>query len=180
MKTKAITAIAAAIAIAVAGATAAAAQPPAHGSLAARFAYLSKQTSNQCTLNGAVVMRMPSDARLQGSCCFPMDRRAYDDQIRTLARYASLGVVPADPYDMSVRLAQRLLGYQSIRLTASQQRIYDAAIPLSTPRGPCCCQCWRAEAFAGQAKFLIARHGFSAHQIAAIWSAEEGCGGPED
>lgn len=179
MNKKTITAIAAALAVA-GGATVATAQPPAHGSLAARFAYLSKQTSNQCTLNGAAVMRMPSDARLQGSCCFRMDRHAYDDQIRKLARYASLGVVPRDPYDVAISLVQRLLGYQSIRLTRSQQRIYNAAIPLSTTRGPCCCQCWRAEAFAGQAKFLIARRGFSAHQIAAIWSTEEGCGGPED
>ena len=179
MNRKTITAISAALAIA-AGTTAAAGQPPAHGSLAARFAYLSMQTSNRCTLTGAVVMLMPSDARLQGSCCFPMDRRAYNDQIRKLARYAHLGVVPTDPYDVSVSLAQRLLGYQSIRLTGPQQRIYNAAIPLSTTRGPCCCQCWRAETFAGQAKFLIARHGFSARRIAAIWSAEEGCGGPED
>jgi len=109
-----------------------------------------------------------------------MDRRSYDDQIRKLTRYANLAVVPKDPYDIPVTLAQRLLGYRSIRLTGSQQRIYNAAIPLSTTRGPCCCQCWRAEAFAGQAKFLIAHHGFSAAQIAAIWSTEEGCGGPED
>lgn len=179
MKRTTITAIAAALAIA-AGATAAAAQPPAPGSLAARFAYLSTQTSNRCTLTGAAVMHMHSGARLQGSCCFPMDRRAYDDQLRKLMRYANLAVIPRDPYDIPVSLAQRLLGYQSIRLTGSQHRTYNAAIPLSTTRGPCCCQCWRAEAFAGQAKFLITHNGFSARRIAAIWSAEEGCGGPED
>jgi len=179
MSTKSITAVAAALAI-TAGGAAAAAQPPAHGSPAARFAYLSTQTSNHCTLTGAAVMHMPTHARLQGSCCFPMDRHSYNDQIRKLARYADLGVVPRDPYDIPVSLAQRLLGYRSIRLTPTQQQIYRAAVPFSTTRGPCCCQCWRADAFTGQAKFLITRDSYSARQIAAIWSAEEGCGGPED
>jgi hypothetical protein len=179
MKKTTITTIAAAVAIA-GSATVAAAQPPAQGSPAARFAYLSKQTSNRCTLTGAAVMHMQSSARLQGSCCFPMDRAAYDNQIGRLARYERLAVVPKDPYDIPVSLAQRLLGYQSLRLTRTQQRIYNAAVPLSTTRGPCCCRCWRAEAFAGQAKFLIARESFSARQIGALWSAEEGCGGPED
>jgi len=155
------------------------AEPPARGSLAARFTYLSRQNSNRCTLDGTAVMQMPSGARLQGSCCVLMDRPAYDDQIRKLRGYADVRFVPRDPYDISVGLAKELLGYESIRLAPAQQRIYDRAKPLSSTGGPCCCQCWRAEAFDGQAKYLITRRSYSSHEIAAVWSAEEGCGGPE-
>ena len=155
------------------------ADPLAASSLAARFAVLRTAHSNRCGMPASVLYLMSAKARLQGACCFPMDYRAYVDQRRGLSRrYASVGVIPKDPYDFPVSLAVRLVSYQSIRLTPAQQRIYNRAKPLSTTKGPCCCRCWRWTAFGGQAKYLITRQHYSAKQIADVWSTEEGCGGP--
>jgi len=74
----------------------------------------------------------------------------------------------------------RLIGYQSIQLSSTEQQTYNRAKPLSTTKGPCCCPCWRWTAFGGQAKYLITRRHYSARQIADVWSFEEGCGGPSD
>ena len=82
------------------------------------------------------------------------------------------------PVDVPVALARRLLAYRSITLTPAQHRIYNRATPLSETKGPCCCPCWRWDAFEGQAKYLITRRRYSAKQIAEVWSDEEGCGGP--
>lgn len=160
-------------------ATTRAAEPLASPSLAARFAVLRNRHSNRCGMPASVLRQMSRSARLQGACCFPMDYRAYVEQRRELSRrYADVGVIPKDPYDIPVSLAVRLVGYRSIRLTPAQRRIYTRAKPLSTTKGPCCCPCWRWTAFGGQAKYLITRRHYSAKQIGDLWSAEEGCGGP--
>lgn len=152
--------------------------PLAASSLAARFAVLRNRHSNRCGMPASALSLMPARARLQGSCCFPMDSHAYVEQRRELSRrYAAVDVIPKDPYDIPVSLAVRLVGYQSIRLTPAQKRTYNHAKPLSVTKGPCCCPCWRWSAFSGQAKYLIARRHYSARQVAAVWSAEEGCGG---
>src|SRR5213075_824086 len=57
---------------------------PTPDSLRARFAFLSHQTSNRCTLQPAEVMKMAPTARLQGSCCAPMAYADYVKQIRGL------------------------------------------------------------------------------------------------
>lgn len=156
-----------------------AADPLAASSLEARFAVLRTAHSNRCGMPASVLYLMSAKARLQGSCCFPMDYRAYVEQRRELSRrYAGVDVIPKDPYDIPVSLAVRLVSYQSIRLTPAQQRIYTQAKPLSTTKGPCCCRCWRWTAFGGQAKYLITRRHYSAKQIGDVWSTEEGCGGP--
>ena len=143
-----------------------------------RFDFLRRQHSNRCGMPASALNAMAPDARLQGSCCFPMDFRSYVNQVRDLKRYAAVALIPKDPYDIPVSLGKRLTGYQSIKLTAKQQRIYNRAKPLSTTKGPCCCPCWRWTAFGGQAKYLISRRAYSAQQIAEVWSLEEGCGGP--
>lgn len=147
--------------------------------LADRFAVLSHAHSNRCGMPASALDSMPPGSRLQGACCFPMDYRSYVNQVRELnRRYADVDVIPKDPYDISVSLANRLIGYQAIKLTPAQQRTYERAKPLSATKGPCCCPCWRWTAFGGQAKYLIIRRHYSARQIADVWSAEEGCGGP--
>ena len=156
-----------------------AAEPLGASSLAARFAVLRNRHSNRCGMPASALHLMPAGAHLQGSCCFPMDYRAYVEQRRELSRrYTAVGVIPKDPYDIPVGLAVRLVSYESIRLTPAQQRIYNHAKPLSKTKGPCCCPCWRWSAFGGQARYLITRRHYSARQVAHVWSAEEGCGGP--
>jgi hypothetical protein len=161
-------------AAAIAAATAAAPAP----SLGARFAMLSHAHSNQCGMPPSALNGMAAGSRLQGSCCFPMDFRSYVNQIRGLTRYGSVAVIPKDPYDVPVSLAKRLIAYESIKLTADEQRTYNRAKPRSETKGPCCCPCWRWTAFGGQAKYLITHRHYSAKQIAQVWSLEEGCGGP--
>ena len=146
--------------------------------VADRFAYLASARSNRCALDAAELQRMPSGERLQGSCCFPMDRARYEQQLRGLRAYRRTGVVPQDPYDVAVRLAKRLLGFREIQLSGTERAVYDRAAEISSLGGPCCCPCWRWQAFEGQARFLIARRHFSAARVARLWDLEEGCGGP--
>jgi len=158
-----------------------AAAPLSRSALATRFAVLRHAHSNRCGMPASALDAMPARAHLQGSCCFPMNFRSYVQQRRELARqYANVDVIPNDPYDIRVSLAKRLLAYQAITLTPEQQEIYNRAAPLSATKGPCCCPCWRWTAFGGQAKYLITLRGYSAKQIADVWSLEEGCGGPRD
>jgi hypothetical protein len=148
-------------------------------SLRARFAVLSQAHSNRCGMPASAIAAMHASARLQGACCFPMNYGSYVAQVRELhQRYATVDVIPNDPYDIPVSLAKRLIGYQRIHLTLTEQRVYKLAVPLSDTNGPCCCPCWRWTAFGGQAKYLIARRGYTSRQIADVWSLEEGCGGP--
>lgn len=157
------------------------AQPTRTGappSLRARFDFLSKQTSNSCGLQPAEVMKMASSKRLRGSCCAPMDYAQYVKQIHGLNAYQDVAEIPQDPYNVSVGLAKRLLGFdKTIELTAAQQAVYNHAMKLSEEGGPCCCQCWRYAAFRGQAKELIDRRRYTAAQIAEVWDLEDGCGG---
>ena len=154
------------------------AAPLSSRSLQARFAYLRMQHSNRCGMPASALKTMAASARLQGSCCFPMNDAAYVKQRHDIRRYADVSVIPQDPYDVSVRLAKRLTSYGRIKLTPAEQLTFNRAKPLSDTKGPCCCRCWRWTAFAGQAKYLIARLKYTAPQVADVWSVEEGCGGP--
>lgn len=144
-----------------------------------KFEFLSKQGSNQCGLiGGEIVSAMADSDRLQGSCCSPMDLHAYQEQVGGLKKYSKLNMVPKDPYDISVSLAKELLGYQEgIQLTEKEQGIYNEAVKMSAEGGPCCCRCWRWNAFEGQAKKLIRDESFTSEQIAELWGLEDGCGG---
>jgi hypothetical protein len=153
-------------------------QAPADDSLRARFRLLSRQTSNNCALQPAGVMQMAPSARLQGSCCAPMDYAEYVKQIHGLGAYTSVPEIPRDPYNVQVGLAQKLFGYdRQLTLDAAQQAVYKQAMKLSDEGGPCCCRCWRYAAFRGQAKELIERRRYTAKQIAEVWDLEDGCGG---
>jgi hypothetical protein len=143
-----------------------------------RFAVLRNRHSNQCGLQAASLATLPSSGRLQGACCSPMNLAHYKQQLGGLKNYRAVPLVPTDPYDVSVRLAARLIAYdRSIQLGEPEQRVYDQAARLSQDHGPCCCHCWRWSAFAGQAKKFILERRFSAAEIAAIWGLENGCGG---
>lgn len=149
--------------------------------LRARYAVLSKQHSNQCGLRASSLETLAEDGRLQGACCSAMEYVQYRRQMQGLKRYGAVPEIPKDPYDVSVSLAKRLIGYRTaITLDSSQQAIYDRATELATEHGPCCCHCWRWDAFEGQAKFLIARRNYASNQIAQLWDLENGCGGGRD
>ena len=87
---------------------------------------------------------MSDDARIQGSCCSPMDLHHYQEQIEGLKKYSDIPQIPSDPYDVPVKLAKELFEYQkTIQLTPDQQFMYDQAMQISEEGGPCCCRCWR-------------------------------------
>ncbi len=152
-------------------------ETPPDSDLRAKFAALSGAHTNFCA--GSQYLSSKSDGeRLQGSCCSPMEFHGYVEQVNGLKKYSDISQIPSDPYDIPASLAKELLGYkETIQLTSEQQRLYDEAMKMSHEGGPCCCKCWRWDAFEGQAKFLITQYNFSAAQIAEVWDLEDGCGG---
>jgi len=143
-----------------------------------RFDFLRRQHSNRCGMPASALNAMAPGARLQGSCCFPMDFRSYLNQVRDLKRYAAVALIPKDPYDITAGLAQQLLRYDShVALSRGQQRQYERAMSMSAEKGPCCCQCWRWNAFRGLSKFLIAHDRWQPRQLAALIGMLDGCGG---
>ncbi|MDE1854919.1 MAG: hypothetical protein KGH57_01180 [Candidatus Micrarchaeota archaeon] len=144
--------------------------------LSSRFATLSQAHTNLCALP-TFVDSLSNGSYLQGSCCSYMNFTSYVEQVNALHNYSGVSAVPKDPYNISVSLAKRLLGYQNLSLTSGQQAVFDSAMQMSQP---CCCHCWRWFAFAGQAKYLIVNYNFGAAQIAKVWGLEDGCGGPLD
>lgn len=155
-------------------------ETPPDSDLRTKFAALSGVHTNLCA--GPQYISSKSDGeRLQGSCCSAMDFHGYVEQINGLKKYSDISQIPSDPYDIPVSLAKELLGYkESITLTVEQQQLYDEAMKMSHEGGPCCCKCWRWDAFEGQAKFLITQYNFSAAQIAEVWDLEDGCGGADN
>lgn len=145
----------------------------------ARFTFLAAQHSNNCGLKPNSVERKPPTMRLQGACCSAMDQAHYQSQVRGLRAYAALAEVPPDPYDISVRLAQRLLTLgQRIRLRGSAQGTYERAMAMADEHGPCCCRCWRWEAFRGLSKYLIVRRDWRPVKVSTLIDLLDGCGGP--
>ena len=148
------------------------------GVMKARFAVLVDRHTNECALRAQDVNTLAVKGRLQGSCCTPMAFHHYEQQIRGLTAYRRVGQIPRDPYDIPVGQARQLLAYdKQIALAPAQQAIYKRAITLAHEHGPCCCRCWRWTAFEGQARYLTARQGWSASQVAKVWDLEDGCGG---
>ena len=144
-----------------------------------RFEFLAGQSSNSCTLDPVVLERMPSTMRLQGSCCSPMNLSAYRMQVKGLLAYQRVWQIPRDPYDIPVVLAKRLLAYdRALSLSVAQARVYERAMRSSREQGPCCCHCWRWDAFRGLSKYLIIERGWRAHAIATVIDLLDGCGGP--
>lgn len=144
----------------------------------AEFAYLSKQNSNSCGLDPTTVQGYADTARIQGSCCNPMDWTHYQQQVHGLLAYGTVSMIPRDPYDISARLAKQLFAYEgSIHLTTAQQRVYDGAMQITPEKGPCCCKCWRWHAFKALSQYLILHKHYSARQVARVISLVDGCGG---
>ncbi len=123
------------------------------------------------------IPNMSADARLQGSCCSPMDLHRYGEQVEGLKAYAHIEIIPPDPYDIPAPLAARLIQFYDTDLSVEQQKAYDYAMANSNEGGPCCCPCWRWRVYGGLAKHLIRDQGFSGEQIAQIWDLSDGCGG---
>ena len=143
----------------------------------ARFTYLAGQ-SNRCDLDWREIGSMPSDQRLQGSCCQAMDDTHYRRQVTALRRSRAVALVPRDPFDISVALAKRLLHLRAqVKLTPAQQGTYRQGMADSPEHGPCCCHCWRWQAFSGLGKYLVAERHWPAHRLAALIGDLDGCGG---
>jgi hypothetical protein len=149
-----------------------------------RFTVLSKASTDYCSNIGnrpaisADMATMAQDSYLEGSCCSPMDMTQYQQQIHALKAYAHISQIPADPYNVSVSLANTLLHYdESMQLTPAQQAIYNQAATMTDDHGWCCCQCWAWYVHSGLAKYLITTQHFSAAQVATVINAEDCCGG---
>ena len=82
-----------------------------HAALHSRFDSLSQRGNVECSVQFEnSIATMPGDARLQGSCCAPMDETRYRQQIDGLKKYSDIAEVPPDPYDISAPLAHKLMG----------------------------------------------------------------------
>jgi hypothetical protein len=146
--------------------------------LRARFEHLSAHGNSNCSRQFMMsIPTMPADARLQGSCCSPMEFHRYGEQIEGLKAFADIDVIPVDPYDIPAPLAAKLMQFYEISLSATQQASYDYAMQHSKEGGPCCCPCWRWVVYGGLAKHLIRDRNFGGEQIARIWDLSDGCGG---
>lgn len=149
--------------------------------LRARFDHLSQNGNSNCSPQFMKSIRaMPAEARLQGSCCSPMNFHRYGEQVEGLKGFAEIELIPADPYDIPAPLVTQLMELYGAPLSPKQQAAYDYAMENSDEGGPCCCGCWRWATYGGLAKHLIRDKGFSGEQIATIWDLSDGCGGDGD
>ena len=146
--------------------------------LMSRFEHLSQNGNSNCSrafLDS--IATMPVTARLKGSCCSPMDAHRYIEQIKALRKYADVSAIPPDPYDIPAGLARKAMAYFDLELSTAEQPAYDHAMANSDEKGPCCCQCWRWQAYGGLGKLLIREHGYSGLQVTDVWNLSSGCGG---
>ncbi len=146
--------------------------------LAKRFEYLSKNGNSNCSqafLDS--IAKMPITARLQGSCCSPMNLDRYAEQTEGLKKYTDIAAIPADPYDIEAGLAQQAVANYDMALSPGEQRAYNYAMAHSEEHGPCCCKCWRWHMYGGLAKYLIHNRGFTGPQVTEVWNLSNGCGG---
>lgn len=150
-------------------------------SLDERFAYLSSQGNSTCSAAFTEsIAKMPVTARLQGSCCSPMERHRYGEQVEALKKYAAIPEIPPDPYDIAAGAAQKAMSYYDLALSPEETRAYQHAMDNSDEKGPCCCQCWRWRVYGGLAKLLIRERGFTGERLVDVWNLSSGCGGGAD
>jgi hypothetical protein len=150
----------------------------ANDEIARRFEFLSNNGNSNCSqafLDS--IPSLPDNARLQGSCCGPMDLHRYREQVAGLKNFSSVAEIPPDPYDLEAGQAKRLLRSYATELRPEQQKAYDRAMALSSEKGPCCCQCWRWHVYGGLGKVLIRDRGFDGGNLAKVWDLSDGCGG---
>ena len=157
----------------------ASAEGPDDANLTTRFNYLSQHGNVQCSVQFENSIKlMPSDAKLEGSCCAPMDEARYRQQLDGLKKYSDVAEVPPDPYDIPAPLAERLIGYYDMELNKEEQAAYDYATEDSDMQGPCCCKCWRWKVYGGLGKYLIRTRHYTGQQLTDLWNVGQGCGGP--
>lgn len=143
-----------------------------------RFEFLSKHGNSTCSPAFTdSIAKMSTVARLQGSCCSPMDRHRYGEQMEALKKYASIPEIPPDPYDIAAGGAQKAMSYFDLALSPDEQKAYQYAMDNSDEKGPCCCQCWRWRVYGGLGKLLIREHRFSGEKLVEVWNLSSGCGG---
>ncbi|WP_287236434.1 hypothetical protein [Mesorhizobium sp.] len=146
-----------------------------------RFDFLSNHGNSICSPAFTdSIAKMSTVARLQGSCCSPMDRHRYGEQVEALKKYASIPEIPQDPYDIAAGTAQKAMGYFDLTLSPDEQSAYQYAMDNSDEKGPCCCQCWRWRVYGGLGKLLIREHHFTGEQLVEVWNLSSGCGGGEE
>lgn len=149
--------------------------------LAAKFDYLSKNGNSSCSpAFRDSIASMPDNARLQGSCCSPMSMHRYSEQVEGLKKYQNITEIPPDPYDIEAGLVKKLMAHYDDQLTSEEQKIYDYAMTNSDEKGPCCCKCWRWNAYGGLGKILIKNYKFTGQQVTEVWNLSDGCGGDND
>lgn len=155
--------------------------PLVNQALAAKFDYLSKNGNSACSQSFQTsIPAMADNARLQGSCCSPMNMHRYQEQVEGLKKYQDFPEIPADPYDIEAGLAKKLLSYYDLQLSEEEQKQYDYAMQNSDEKGPCCCKCWRWYVYGGLGKLLIKEKGFTGQQLTEVWNLSDGCGGEGD
>ncbi len=146
-----------------------------------KFQYLATQSTNFCGLQQGTVMSYSDSTRIQGACCNPMNMTTYKDQVHGLQAFSDVAVIPPDPYDVSAGLAKQLLGYdRSIKLTTSEQAVFDQAMSLTPDKAPCCCKCWRWNAHEGLARYLIHVRYWDAQKVGKVITLVNGCGGQRE
>lgn len=147
-------------------------------SLDERFDYLRTHGNSSCSAAFTEsIARMPVTARLQGSCCAPMNRHRYGEQVQALRKYAAIPEIPPDPYDVVAGTAQKAMSRYDMALSPDEAKAYQYAMDNSDEKGPCCCQCWRWRVYGGLGKFLIREHRFTGEQLVDVWNLSSGCGG---
>lgn len=149
--------------------------------LAAKFEKLSQNGNSSCSGDFKnSISSMSDNARLQGSCCSPMNFHRYSEQVEGLKKYRNIKEIPPDPYDIKAGLAKKLQAYYDESLNLEQQKEYDFAMANSNEKGPCCCKCWRWYVYGGLGKLLIQKYNFTGAQVTEVWNLSDGCGGEGD
>lgn len=145
------------------------------------FEYLSKNGNSSCSAGFKnSIGQMADEARLQGSCCSPMNLHRYTEQREGLKKYKSIKEIPPDPYNIEAGLAKKLMAYYDMQLTPNEQQVYDFAMQNSKEKGPCCCKCWRWFVYGGLGKYLIRERNFTGKQVVEVWDLSDGCGGQDN
>ena len=145
-----------------------------------RFQFLSEHGNSNCSEAFlASIPKMSAMERLQGSCCAPMEKERYREQVEGLKDFSADVEIPPDPYDIPAGLAQKALANYDLVLTPEEQKAYDYAMANSAEEGPCCCKCWRWKVYGGLAKYLIRTKHFTGPQVTQVWNLSDGCGGSD-
>lgn len=157
------------------GTSNAAADPQTLGEAFDNLSTHGNSTSSAAFTNS--ISKMPETERLQGSCCAPMDRHRYIEQVQGRDKYRSVPEIPPDPYDVPAGLAQKAMSYYDVVLSPDEIRFSQYAMDNSDEKGPCCCQCWRWRVYGRLGKFLIRELHFTRDELVKVWNLSNGRGG---